>query len=159
MKPTMDPLLQEHKKETAAGYLSIALAIVVSVIGIFNWLALRGLVISLLGYYEVDPFAWQAIDYSMFISLGIGWLAYVYYSQFHFKKRALAGRVWSSFSAFVAVQAWLLFGCGLPYFILGGLENPPSDAWLLLVSEGSGALVLTIVSVWLGKNRAAAVDR
>ncbi|WP_090984944.1 hypothetical protein [Paenibacillus sp. CF384] len=154
----MDPLLQEHKKVTAAGYLSVLLTAVTSFIGILNWLALRGLVIYLLGYYNVNPFSWQAIDYIMFISLGIGWLAYVYYSQFHFKKRALAGRVWKSFTRFLAVQLGLLFACGVPYFVLGS-GNRPKDEWWLLASEGVGALVLTLLSIWLGRRASKASDR
>ncbi|SEN95245.1 hypothetical protein [Paenibacillus sp. OV219] len=150
----MDPLLQEHKKHALAGFLSVLLTAVVSLIGIVNWLSLRGLVIAFLGYFEVDPFKWQAIDYSLFIILGIGWLVFVYYSQYHFKKRVLSGGLWKSFTKVLSIQAWILFACGLPY-LLAGMQSKLQSDWILIVVEGIGALVLSILSAALGKKAIA----
>ncbi|AZN41449.1 hypothetical protein [Paenibacillus albus] len=150
----MDPLLREHKKHAMAGFLSVLLTGVVSIIGIVNWFSLRGLVIALLGYFKVDPFKWQAVDYSLLIILGIGWLVFVYFSQYLFKKHALTGGLWKSFTKLLSIQAWILFACGLPY-LLTGMRSKLETDWILVAVEGVCALVFTILSAKLEKKAIA----
>ncbi|MBM7566052.1 hypothetical protein [Paenibacillus sacheonensis] len=146
----MDPLLQEHRRQTAAGFLSVALTVVLSFIGIFDWLSMRGVVIDLLSYYGVDPYAWQAVEYGTFIVLGIVWLAFVYYCQHFLKMRALAGKLWVSFTKLFAIQLAVLFGCELIVFAIDEKKNL-TEAWLLAAAEGICALALFLVSIALAK--------
>ncbi|QHW31173.1 hypothetical protein GZH47_10110 [Paenibacillus rhizovicinus] len=146
----MDPLLQEHRRQTLAGFLSVGLTVILSVLGIFDWLAIRGAAIDVFSYIGVDPYAWQAVEYGTFITLGIIWLAFVYYAQHYLKKRADAGRIWSSFTKLLAVQLAVLFLCEMIVFAMDRKKNPGDD-WLLAAAEAVCALALFMVSVLIAK--------
>jgi hypothetical protein len=104
----MNPFHEEQKKKAAAGLISFGLTIVFSLLGIYNWMELRSLIITMLAVLKVDPYAWQGIDNLTFIMAGVGWLAYVFYSQYYLRKQALAGRVMPAVALLLACQLWLL---------------------------------------------------
>ncbi|QHT59629.1 hypothetical protein GXP70_06475 [Paenibacillus lycopersici] len=146
----MDPLLQEHRRQTVAGFLSVALTVVLAALGIADWLAVRGAFIDLLSRAGVDPYAWQAVEYGTFITLGIIWLAYVYYAQHYLKQRADAGKIWAACAKLLAIQLALLFVCELAIYAMDGKKNATAD-WLLAAAEGLCAPVLFFVSAALAK--------
>ncbi|WNQ09483.1 hypothetical protein MJA45_17825 [Paenibacillus aurantius] len=136
----MDPLL-EHRRRNSAALLSLAGAALASVLGLWNWLELRSLVLSLLAYNRVDPFSWKGIDNMTFLLFGILWLAYVFYSQHFLRTRIMRRRGWTAAARLLAVQLWLLLLCrGLP-MALGTAPAGGREVWLALT--GLAALLLT----------------
>jgi hypothetical protein len=136
----MNPFHDEHKRRTEANLLSLAITVVFSVLGIYNWMEVRAFIIGMLATLKVNPFAWQGIDNITFLLAGVAWLAYVFYSQHYLKKNALAGRLLPAAALLLALQFWLLFVCrGVPA-LLGGSGGASGIA---LAVKGAAALLLT----------------
>jgi hypothetical protein len=149
----MDPIHEMNQKHAAAGLISVGLTIVTSVLGIFNWLALRSLLLSLLAFLQVKPSAWQGIDNITFLLLGIIWLAYVYYSQYYLKKKAIAKQVLKAATRLLSLQMWVLFFSDLVSNLLFRASLVPSNMPVLLI-EGSAALLLSFLAVMSARHQA-----
>jgi hypothetical protein len=149
----MNPFHEEQKRKTQAGLISLAITIVFSLLGIYNWMELRAFIISILAAMKVEPFAWQGIDNMSFLISGVAWLAYVFYSQFYMRKQALEGRLLPAAALLLAVQLWLLVLCrGVPA-LLGDIDRAHGFA---LPAEGAAALLLTAYALSSGRYRRSA---
>jgi hypothetical protein len=152
----MDPIHEMNQKYIAAGLISGGLTILTSVLGIFNWLALRSLLLSLLTSLQVKPSAWQGIDNVTFVLFGIIWLAYVYYSQYYLRKKAIAKQVLKAAAGLLSLQMWILFFSDL----VPSLLIRPSLAsynMLVLLIEGSVALLLSLLAVISARHQAVKI--
>jgi hypothetical protein len=149
----MDPIHEMNQKHTAAGLISVGLAILTAVLGIFNWLALRSLILSLLAFLQVKPSAWQGIDNITFLLLGIIWLAFVYYSQYYLKKKAIAKKVLKAAAGLLSVQMWMLFFSDLVANLLIRASLVPSNMPVLLI-EGSAAILLSLLTMMSARHQA-----
>lgn len=137
----MNPFYEEQRKRTAAGLVSFGFTTVLSLLGLYNWMELRTLIVTMLAVLKVDPYAWQGIDNMTFLMAGIGWLAYVFYSQFYLRKQALAKRLLPAAALLLACHLWLLVLCrGIPalFGVIG-----QSHA-LAMTIEGVMAFLLTL---------------
>jgi len=152
-RPRMDPFLKENKRQMAAGLLSAGMAVVTGALGIFNWLAMRSFLLSLLAYFRVDPFAWKGIDNFLFLLMGLGWLAYVYFSQHCLKKGILAGHGWKSLTLLLSAQLWLLAACRLIPMGLGAAPTGRADL-LAASAESALAVFFTLAAALAGRRTA-----
>ncbi|NRF95379.1 hypothetical protein HQN89_31380 [Paenibacillus frigoriresistens] len=136
----MNPFHDEQQKKARATLISFALTIVFSLLALYNWWELRMLVVTMMVILKVNPYAWKAIDNMMFLLAGVGWLSYVFYSQYYLKKCALAGKLLPGAALLLACQLWLLvLSRGIP--ALFGVINS-SYGWILAL-EGAVAILLT----------------
>ncbi|QGQ96562.1 hypothetical protein EHS13_17575 [Paenibacillus psychroresistens] len=149
----MNTIREMNQKHPTAGLISVGLTILTSVLGIYNWLALRSLILSLLAFFEVKPSAWQGIDNITFLLLGIIWLANVYYSQWYLKKKVIAKQVLKSIARLLSIQMWILFISDLLSNLLIRSSLVPSNIQVLLI-EGSAAILLTLLAVMSARHQA-----
>jgi hypothetical protein len=149
----MDPYREMKQKDTAAGFISVGLTIITSVLGIINWFELRSLILAFLAFFNVKASSWQGIDNSSFLLLGIVWLAYVYYCQYFLKKKASAKQVLQAAAMLLAIQLGLLFMCNLLSHVL---LNVPFESYMMffLVIEGIATLLLSLFAVRAARQRA-----
>jgi hypothetical protein len=149
----MNPIHEMNQKHTTAGLISVGLTILTSVLGIFNWLALRSLLLSLLAFFQIKPSAWQGIDNITFLLLGIIWLAYVYYSQYYLKKKVIAKQVLRSVARLLSLQMWILFFSDLLSNLLIQVSLASFNMPVLLI-EGSAAILLSLLAVMSARHQA-----
>lgn len=123
-----------------AGFLSLAVTVVLSALGIYNWMEFRDFVIGMLAAFKVNPFAWQAIDNMTFLLSGVIWLAYVFFCQFYIRKQALKRRWLPASVLLLAVQLWLLLVCRVLPALFGGAGRAFG---IVLPLEGALAVLLT----------------
>lgn len=149
----MEPFREMKQKDTAAGFISVGLTIITSVLGIINWFQLRSLTLACLAYFNVKASSWQGIDNLTFLLLGIVWLAYVYYCQYFLKKKASAKQVLQAAAMLLAIQLGLLFICNLLSHVL---LNVPFESYMLylLIIEGTATLFLSLFAVRAARQRA-----
>jgi hypothetical protein len=149
----MDPYREMKQKDTAAGFISVGLTIITSVLGIINWFELRSFTLACLAYFNVKASAWQSIDNFSFLLLGIVWLAYVYYGQYFLKKKASAKQVLQAAAMLLAIQLGLLFLCNLLSHLL---LNVPFESYMMffLVIEGIATVLLSLFAVRAARQRA-----
>lgn len=137
----MNPFHEQERKASAALY-AFALTIFFSLLALYNWTELRTLIVTMLAVGRVDPYAWKAIDNTSFLLAGIGWLAYVFYSQHYLRKQAFNGRLLRGAALLLAGQLWLLVLCrGVPA-LFGVIDKTYG---LIIMIEGAVALLLTAV--------------
>lgn len=143
----MNPFHEEQRRRTAAAFVSVAVAIAFSLLGLYNWMELRVFVIGMLAALKADPLAWQGVDNMTFLLFGVAWLAYVFYSHYYLKRQALKGRLLQAAARLLAVQLWLLALCrGVPALF----GNTGRAGGFALVLEAAAALLLT---VYVASNR------
>ncbi|SDM84140.1 hypothetical protein SAMN04487897_101222 [Paenibacillus sp. yr247] len=149
----MDPFREMKQKDTAAGFISVGLTIITSVLGILNWFELRSLLLACLAFFNVKASSWQGIDNFTFLLMGVGWLAYVFYGQHFLKKKAAAKQVLQAAAMLFAFQLGLLFVCNLLSHVLLKVAFE-SYMMLFLVIEGTAALLFSLFAVKAARGRA-----
>jgi hypothetical protein len=148
----MEPFREMKQQDTAAGFISVGLTIITSVLGIINWFELRSLTLACLAFFNVKASSWQGIDNFTFLLLGIVWLAYVYYCQYFLKKKASAKQVFQAVAMLLAIQLALLFVCNLLSHVL---LNVPFESYMMffLIIEGTAVLLLSLIAVRAARQR------
>jgi hypothetical protein len=148
----MNPFHEEQQRKSTAGLVSFALTIVLSLLGIYNWVEVRSLIVTMLAVLKVNPYAWQGIDNMTFLAAGVGWLSYVFYAQHYLKKQAIAGRVLRGAALLLACQLWLLaVSRGIPA-LFGAIGKGHITAMTL---EAAAALLLSVYVWSLRRHRQA----
>ncbi|KIL40550.1 hypothetical protein SD70_12395 [Gordoniibacillus kamchatkensis] len=144
----MNPFHEERRRVAAATFIAVLLTVAFSLLGIYNWMELRGFVLSMLAVFKIDPLAWQGVDNMTFLLFGVAWLAYVFYSHYYLRKHALHGRALAAAVRLLAVQMWLLLMCRIVPALFGDTGKAAGYAWM---AEAAAALLLT--AFWLSGRR------
>ncbi|TDQ40779.1 hypothetical protein [Aureibacillus halotolerans] len=109
-------------------------------IGLFNWVYFRTLVLNVLEVSSINPWSWKIIDNVSFIVFGIGWLLVVLCSQYMYTKALKQSNVLNVFCVFTGYQFFLLFLCSAVSMVINS-GDMSLLRWFIWGGEGVAGVV------------------
>lgn len=152
----MDTQLVPLKNKVIAGIASNFLAGITGFIGLFIWFRLRTLQSVLVIISDITIWAWQFIDISSFMILGIIWLVIVLYCQHYYQRGAEKHTLWKNFSFITGIQLLVLGLSSLTVMLLIREQMVTKNVTTMML-EGFAGIAFLLVHLKLknGKRKAA----